>query len=264
MDFRDFLKNNIVLLDGSMGTLLQSKGLKAGELPERWNIEKPEVISDIHRAYFEAGSNVVCTNTFGASVLKFSEAELEEIIKAAINNAKTAAAEGKNRFVALDIGPLGKLLKPLGDLDFEAAEGFEFVLVGADGSIIERVTSAEDGKFEFTALVFDEEGTYTFIIREVVGNNEDIIYDDSVYTITVTVTKDAEELKASYTVVKGEEAYEGDIEFNNETIVEIPEEDPPYDDIPKTGDNTVIYMMVIAGTFVVFNVLLKSRRRKVD
>ena len=158
MDFREFLKNNIVFLDGSMGTLLQSKGLKAGELPERWNIEKPEVISDIHRAYFEAGSNVVCTNTFGASVLKFSEAELEEIIKAAINNAKTVAAEGKNRFVALDIGPLGKLLKPLGDLDFEAAvEIFAKtvrlgVKYGADLVFIETMTDSYETKAALLAV----------------------------------------------------------------------------------------------------------------
>ena len=66
MNFREFLKDNIVRLDGGMGTLLQSKGLKAGEYPERWNITHPDVIRDIHKAYFEAGSNVVCTNTFGA------------------------------------------------------------------------------------------------------------------------------------------------------------------------------------------------------
>ena len=152
MDFRSFLKENIVFLDGSMGTLLQSKGLVAGELPERWNITKPEIITGVHRAYFEAGSNVVCTNTFGASVLKFSEAELEEIVKAAINNAKTVAAEGENRFVALDIGPLGKLLKPLGDLDFEAAvEIFAKtvrlgVKYGADLILIETMNDSYETK----------------------------------------------------------------------------------------------------------------------
>ena len=72
MSFKEFLKENLVLLDGGMGTLLQAKGLKAGEHPEKWNISHPEVITEIHKSYFDAGSNVVSTNTFGANILKFS------------------------------------------------------------------------------------------------------------------------------------------------------------------------------------------------
>ncbi|MBO7341912.1 MAG: homocysteine S-methyltransferase family protein, partial [Clostridia bacterium] len=122
--FKSFLSENIVLLDGGMGTLLQARGLAAGELPERWNLTHPEVIVDIQTQYFNAGSNVVCTNTFGANALKFEDAELEAIIAAAIHNAKTARKKSvapQEKFVALDIGPSGKLLKPLGDLDFEDA-----------------------------------------------------------------------------------------------------------------------------------------------
>ncbi len=124
MNLRDFLKDNIVYLDGGMGTLLQAEGLTAGEHPERWNITHPDIITNIHKAYFDAGSNVVCTNTFGANSLKFSEPELREIIKSAISNARAAAMESTSpseKFVALDIGPSGKLLSPLGDLDFEDA-----------------------------------------------------------------------------------------------------------------------------------------------
>ena len=124
MNFKEFLKDNIVYLDGGMGTLLQEKGLKPGEYPERWNITRPDVITAIHKDYFDAGSNVVCTNTFGANSLKFEKNELENIIMSAVFNAKTARDLSKNKaekFVALDIGPLGKLLKPLGDLDFEDA-----------------------------------------------------------------------------------------------------------------------------------------------
>ena len=121
MNILDFLKNNILYLDGGMGTLLQSEGLKAGELPEDWNISHPEIITEIHRRYYKAGSNVVNTNTFGANSLKFSESELEDIVKAAIKNAKQAQTGEKPEWVALDIGPLGKLLKPYGDLDFEDA-----------------------------------------------------------------------------------------------------------------------------------------------
>jgi len=126
MNFKEYLKNNIVCLDGGMGTLLQEKGLKPGEQPELWNITHPEIITEIHKNYFDAGSNVVCTNTFGANLLKFEETQLEEIIKSAIANAKSAKEQSiskKEKFIALDIGPSGKLLKPLGDLDFEDAVG---------------------------------------------------------------------------------------------------------------------------------------------
>ncbi len=124
MTFRKYLKENIVILDGGMGTLLQAKGLMPGEAPERWNLSHAQVVSDIHRAYFDAGSNVVCTNTFGANLLKFSSEELDEIVRSAVENAKEARAKSvspKEKFIALDIGPTGKLLKPLGDLAFEDA-----------------------------------------------------------------------------------------------------------------------------------------------
>ena len=124
MNFREYLSNNIVYLDGGMGTLLQANGLKPGEHPEHWNISHPDVITNIHKAYYDAGSNVVSTNTFGANSLKFEEEELEEIVKAAFENANAArkqCEQSGQKFIALDIGPTGKLLKPLGDLDFEDA-----------------------------------------------------------------------------------------------------------------------------------------------
>ncbi len=122
MNVLSYLKENIVYLDGGMGTLLQAEGLRAGELPERWNLSHSEVIRRIHRAYFDAGSNIVSTNTFGANRLKFSAEELEEIVRAAVENVR-AAQMGVNHptFVALDIGPTGRMLKPYGDLDFEEA-----------------------------------------------------------------------------------------------------------------------------------------------
>ena len=124
MKILDYIKKNPLYLDGGMGTLLQARGLGVGELPERWNITHPEIITEIHRAYYDAGSNVVSTNTFGANLLKFTADELEEIIAAAVKNACAARETTSNqaeKFVALDIGPTGKLLKPLGDLDFEDA-----------------------------------------------------------------------------------------------------------------------------------------------
>ena len=155
MDFKELLNSNTVILDGGMGTLLQEKGLVAGEKPERWNLSHPEIITDIHRVYFESGSDVVSTNTFGANSLKFDEAELEEIVCAAVKNAREAqkqASLNRPTFVALDIGPTGRLLKPLGDLDFEdAVEVFSKtvrlgVKYGVDLILIETINDSYEAK----------------------------------------------------------------------------------------------------------------------
>ena len=96
MNILKYLKENILFLDGGMGTILQSKGLMPGEFPESWNIKHPQLIKDIHKAYFDAGSNVVNTNTFGANSLKFCDTELEAIISSAIKIAKDAAKESSS------------------------------------------------------------------------------------------------------------------------------------------------------------------------
>lgn len=124
MNIKECLKKGYVILDGGMGTLLQREGLAPGELPERWNLTHPDVIKRIHRDYFDSGSNIVNANTFGANSLKFSPSELEGIISSAIKNAKEAMGESSGRqekWVALDIGPTGRMLEPLGDLSFEEA-----------------------------------------------------------------------------------------------------------------------------------------------
>ncbi len=124
MSVKELIYKSNVILDGGMGTLLQQRGLAPGELPELWNIARPNEIVAIHKAYFDAGSNVVNANTFGANSIKFSIDDLDRIIGAAITNAKTARQESvsdKEMYVALDIGPLGKLLAPFGELDFEDA-----------------------------------------------------------------------------------------------------------------------------------------------
>ena len=124
MNVLEYMKSHILYLDGGMGTLLQAEGLTAGEKPEEWNLTRPEVITAIHRRYLEAGSNVISTNTFGASILKFSEERLGEILSAAVANARRAQGEAAcdhPTFVALDIGPTGRMLRPYGDLDFEDA-----------------------------------------------------------------------------------------------------------------------------------------------
>ena len=115
MRITEYIREHILYLDGGMGTLLQEKGLEPGELPERWNLERPQIISDIHRAYYDAGSHVVSTNTFGANLLKFSPVELDRVIRAAVENARQAAAGSIGRqpkWVALDVGPTGRMLRP--------------------------------------------------------------------------------------------------------------------------------------------------------
>ena len=120
MAFRDELGKRVLFLDGGMGSLLQEKGLKAGELPELWNLYNPEPVYQIHKAYLEAGTDIIYSNTFGANSFKFDN--VEEIIVAGIRNARKAVKDsGKQAYVALDIGPTGKLLKPMGTLDFEEA-----------------------------------------------------------------------------------------------------------------------------------------------
>ncbi|MBO4432051.1 MAG: homocysteine S-methyltransferase family protein [Clostridia bacterium] len=155
MKFIDFLESNIVCFDGGTGTFLQEKGLAPGEQPERWNITHADIITDLHKAYFDAGSNVVCANTFGANTLNFPADELEEIIKAAIFNADSArrqSVSSEEKFIALDIGPTGKLLKPLGDLDFEEAVNVFASTVklgvkyGADLILIETMNDSYETK----------------------------------------------------------------------------------------------------------------------
>lgn len=164
----DRLGKELLFFDGGMGTLLQEKGLAPGELPETWNISRPEVIKEIHKRYIEAGSDIVLTNTFGANALKFHAegCSLEDIVKTAVDLAKKAADEadtissghsgisGRKRtvYTALDIGPTGKLLKPMGDLDFETAyEAFREVMVwgeeaGADLIHIETMSDTYELK----------------------------------------------------------------------------------------------------------------------
>ena len=120
----DLLGKELLFFDGGTGTVLQGMGLKPGELPETWNIKHPHRIVQLHYNYVAAGSNIVNTNTFGAFITKFP-LELERLIAAAIDNANAARDKillenpDGNYFIAFDIGSCGKLLKPMGDLDFE-------------------------------------------------------------------------------------------------------------------------------------------------
>ena len=178
MNIRDFIKNNIVYLDGGMGTLLQKSGLQPGELPERWNISHPEVIKEIHKSYYDSGSNIVNTNTFGANSLKFGTDELSEIIYHAVKNAneaRKASSGNQEKFIALDVGPTGKLLKPLGDLDFEdAVKAFAEVIslgvkYGVDLITIETMNDNYETKA--AVLAAKENSDLPIIVTNAYGEN---------------------------------------------------------------------------------------------
>lgn len=118
-NIREELKNNRLYFDGGTGTVLQAMGLEPGTPPEQWNLTQPEKITQLHRAYVEAGSRILKTNTFGVNGDKYPN--YAEYITAAIACAKAATEDREDVFIAFDMGPTGKLLKPLGDLDFEDA-----------------------------------------------------------------------------------------------------------------------------------------------
>ena len=152
--FRERLGSEWLFWDGGTGTMLQSMGLEAGESPELWNIDYPDKVISVHRSYYEAGSDIVNANTFGANRLKYGN-RLKEIITAAIENAKEArrqAGREDDGYIALDIGPTGRLLVPMGDLPFdEAVDIFgEVVRIGAEAGadliLIETMTDSYEAK----------------------------------------------------------------------------------------------------------------------
>lgn len=176
------LGKELLFFDGGMGTLLQKEGLQPGELPEVWNMERGDVIRNIHKDYFKAGSDIVLTNTFGANSIKFHSDtySLQEVVENAVKNARAAAKEAlennKEYYVALDVGPTGKLLKPMGDLAFEDAyDVFKEVMLygekaGVDLIHIETMSDTYEVKAAvlaakentalpvFATLIFDEKG----------------------------------------------------------------------------------------------------------
>ena len=124
----ELLGKRILFFDGAMGTMLQGSGLKAGELPELLNITNPALITSIHKKYYDCGCNIATVNTFGANACKLKDSGYtpEEVITAAINCAKAAREQSENtdeKFIAMDMGPIGRLIEPMGDLGFDEAYG---------------------------------------------------------------------------------------------------------------------------------------------
>ncbi len=154
------IKQGLFLLDGAMGTQLITRGLEAGKCNDYLNIESPDTVLDVHKAYFEAGSDAVVTNTFGANKYALARHGLsemvEEINKAGAQIARNAA--GQQRYVLGDIGPSGEFLEPLGTLKAEelkeafSQQGQGLLAGGADGFIIETMTAVDEAAVAIEAI----------------------------------------------------------------------------------------------------------------
>lgn len=154
MTFKELLGKKMLFFDGATGTQLQAWGLKPGELPESWNFTHPEIVESVHRGYLDVGSNIVKSNTFGANPIKLKGSGLDckATIEAAVAIAKRACGGRENKFVALNLGPTGKLLAPYGDLLFEDAVAAYGEMVrygaaaGADLILIETMSDTYEIK----------------------------------------------------------------------------------------------------------------------
>lgn len=181
MEIKDKLGKEILIFDGAMGTMLQKYGLVIGEAPEILNIKEREKIIQIHKKYIEAGANIITTNTFGANNKKLFNSGyiVEDIIEAAVENAKLASKD-KNIAIALDIGPIGELIEPMGTLSFEEAynifqkQVLQGVKTGVDLILIETMSDLYETKAAilaakencnlpiFCTMTFEEDGrTFT-------------------------------------------------------------------------------------------------------
>lgn len=145
----------LLIFDGAMGTMLQEAGLEAGELPELWNLTHPQEVLAIHRQYLEAGCDILKTNTFGANALKLAQGpnDVATVVARGVELARRAVTQaGRQAYVAMDIGPSGKLLRPLGDLDFERAVSLFGEMAaageaaGADAVLIETISDTYEAK----------------------------------------------------------------------------------------------------------------------
>lgn len=166
MTFNELLKNEFIFLDGAMGTMLQNAGLAAGEIPELLSLTSPDEITAIHKAYIEAGANIVYTNTFGANRSKLERCgySVDEVVCAAVKNARAAA--GDDALVGLDIGPIGRLLAPSGDLSFDEAYDIfkEVVTAGFDADLIVIETMTDLNETRAAVLAAKENSDKPIIV----------------------------------------------------------------------------------------------------
>ncbi|MBQ7991255.1 MAG: homocysteine S-methyltransferase family protein [Oscillospiraceae bacterium] len=187
-NLKEKLGSQWLICDGGTGTFLQERGLGGGELPETWNLLHPEIVEELNREYFEAGADIVNTNTFGANRLKLGDS-LEETVTAAVEIARKArheAGRDDDGYVALDIGPTGKLLEPMGDLSFDrAVEIFaEIVRIGTDaGADLVLIETMSDGYESKAALLAAKENcSLPVIVTNVYDSNGRLLTGGTVET----------------------------------------------------------------------------------
>ncbi|AGB41257.1 Homocysteine S-methyltransferase/B12 binding domain/Pterin binding enzyme [Halobacteroides halobius DSM 5150] len=180
----DRLEEEILVLDGAMGTELQKRGLEVGDCPEELNLTHPKILKEIHSSYVKAGSDIIQTNTFGANRLKLAEYNLAHKIEKINQQAVKLATEvaGDDVFISASIGPTGKLLEPLGDLSFQQAyhvfgeQAQILEAAGADLINIETMTDLQEAR---AALIAVKEKTSLPVIIN-------LTYEENLKTMTGT------------------------------------------------------------------------------
>ena len=182
--FLERLEEEILVLDGAMGTELHNKGLEVGECPEKLNLDQPEIVQSVHQSYVEAGSDIIQTNTFGATRIKLNEYDLGDQVKE-INTQAVKLAQGaakEDTLVAASMGPTGKLIEPMGDFPFQAAytafaeQAQILEAAGVDLINIETMTDLQEAR---AALIAVKETTDLPVICH-------LTYEDSLKTMTGT------------------------------------------------------------------------------
>lgn len=186
VDVKKLIKSKVMLFDGAMGTMLQKRGLKLGENPEVINFTDENIVIDIHKEYIKEGADIITTNTFGANEIKLKNTlySVEEVITKAVSLAKKAIAD-EEVLIALDIGPLGELIEPMGTLSFDdAVKIFKRIVnagvrEGVDILLIETMTDLYEMKAAilackeasslpvFATMTFENDGrTFTGCLPE--------------------------------------------------------------------------------------------------
>ena len=158
----EYLADNLLFMDGGTGTLLQAAGMPAGVSSEQFGLDRPDVVTAIHKRYYDAGCNVVSTNTFGVNGLKYADDDIQKMVEnalACVAAARDQSETKQKKFIALDLGPLGKLLKPYGELDFEdAVAAFaKTVNAGKDGADLVFIETMNDAYETKAALLAAKE-----------------------------------------------------------------------------------------------------------
>ena len=192
MSFLDKLGKEILIFDGAMGTVLQKNGLQAGELPELWCFSHEELILNTHKSYLDAGADVITTNTFGANSLKLKDSGYTtgQVVSQAVSVAKKAVSQsGREAFVALDMGPTGKLLEPYGELPFEKAYELyaEQVKAGDEADLILIETMGDLYEIKAAVLAAKENSSLPVLVSMIFNEDGRLLTGADIKTAVFTL-----------------------------------------------------------------------------